>query len=141
MTIVDETSTDIKLDERGQPVVDENGDFSLVAEDECWKQDLGLEAETQEGELFYEDEEADNRYGFGLLDFHQAENDEFTETEIKQRIKKKLEKRQYLDPLKTKQEVSFDDGVYTDKVTIRKQNSNDEYNIELTTESVEVTEE
>lgn len=141
MTIVDEYSTDIKLDERGQPVVDESGDFSLVTGDECWKQDLKLETETEEGELFYEDEEAEKRYGFGLSDFIHAENDEFTETEIKQRVKTKLDKRQYLDPMKTNQEVSFKDGVYTDKVTIQKQNSNDEYNIELTTENVEVTEE
>ena len=45
MTIVDEYSTDIKLDEKGQPVVDESGDFSLVTGDECWKQDLKLETE------------------------------------------------------------------------------------------------
>ena len=52
MTIVGEDNTDIKLDANGQPVPDKNGDFATVSGDECWEQDLRLEAHTEEGELF-----------------------------------------------------------------------------------------
>jgi hypothetical protein len=138
MTIVGENNTDIRLDENGQPVPDKNGDFGTVSGDECWEQDLRLEAGTDEGELFYEDEDGDEAYGFGLTDFTHAENDEFTETEILQRIRGKLAKRTYLDPKKTSQELTYSDGVYSDSITVSKNDSSDEYNIELSTEEVEV---
>lgn len=138
MTIVGEDNTDIKLDANGQPVPDKNGDFATVSGDECWEQDLRLEAHTEEGELFYEDEDGDEAYGFGLLDFVHAENDEFTQTEIMQRVSGKLAKRTYLDLAKTTQEVTFRDGIYYDSVSISKNDSNDEYNMELSTEEVEV---
>lgn len=138
MNIVGEDNTDIMLDENGQPVVDENGDFKIVSGDDCWKQDLRLEALTGEGELFYEDADGDDAYGFGLVDFTHAENDEFTQTEIKQRVSGKLSKREYLDQMKTVQDITFENGVYIDNVTIQKQNENDEYNMELTTDDVEV---
>lgn len=138
MTIVGEDNTDIKLDANGQPVPDKNGDFATVSGDECWEQDLRLEAHTEEGELFYEDEDGDEAYGFGLLDFVHAENDEFAQTEIMQRVRGKLAKRTYLDLAKTTQEVTFRDGIYYDSVSISKNDSNDEYNMELSTEEVEV---
>ena len=138
MTIVGEDNTDIKLDANGQPVPDKNGDFATVSGDECWEQDLRLEAHTEEGELFYEDEDGDEAYGFGLLDFVHAENDEFTQTEIMQRVRGKLAKRTYLDLAKTTQEVTFRDGIYYDSVSISKNDSNDEYNMELSPEEVEV---
>lgn len=138
MTIVGEDNTDIKLDANGQPVPDKNGDFATVSGDECWEQDLRLEAHTEEGELFYEDEDGDEAYGFGLLDFVHAENDEFTQTEIMQRVRGKLAKRTYLDLAKTTQEVTYRDGVYYDSVSVSKNDHNDEYNIELSTEEVEV---
>lgn len=138
MMIVGEDNTDIRLDENGQPVPDKNGDFATVSGDECWEQDLRLETHTEEGELFYEDADGDESYGFGLSDFVHAENDEFTQTEIMQRVRGKLAKRTYLDPAKTTQEVTFRDGIYYDSVSISKNDSNDEYNMELSTEEVEV---
>lgn len=138
MTIVGEDNTDIKLDANGQPVPDKNGDFATVSGDECWEQDLRLEAATEEGELFYEDEDGDEAYGFGMLDFVHAENDEFTQTEIIQRVRGKLAKRTYLDLAKTTQEVTYSNGTYYDNVSVSKNDSNDEYNIELSTEEVEV---
>jgi hypothetical protein len=138
MTIVGVNNTDIRLDENGQPVPGRDGDFDTVSGDECWEQDLRLEAGTDEGELFYEDEDGDEAYGFGLTDFTHAENDEFTETEILQRIRGKLAKRTYLDPKKTSQELTYSDGVYSDSITVSKNDSSDEYNIELSTEEVEV---
>lgn len=137
MTIVGEENTDIRLDANGQPV-SENGDFAIVSGDECWEQDLRMEAGTEEGELFYEDSDGDEAYGFGLLDFAHAENDEFTKTEIMQRVRGKLAKRTYLDMAKLTQEVTYKNGIYYDNVAIAKNDANDEYNIELSTEEVEV---
>ncbi len=138
MTIVGENNTDIMLDANGQPVPDKRGDFSTVSGDGCWEQDLRLEAATGEGELFYEDEDGDEAYGFGMLDFVHAENNEFAQTEIMQRVRGKLAKRTYLDLAKAMQEVTYRNGVYYDSVSISKNDSNDEYNIELSTEEVEV---
>lgn len=138
MTIVGEDNTDIMLDENGQPVPDRNGDFDTVSGDECWKQDLRLEAYTEEGELFYENEDGDEAYGFGLLDFCHAENDEFTQTEIIQRVRGKVAKRTYLDSAKIIQEVTFKNGIYYDNVSVSKNDESEEYNMELSTEEVEV---
>lgn len=138
MTIVEEGYTDIKLDGNGQPVPDVKGDFATVSDDECWQQDLRLEAATEEGELFYEDEDGDEAYGFGLRDFIHAENDEFTMAEIRQRVRGKIAKRTYLDPAKLEQELTYKDGVYYDNVSVAKNDSSDEYNMELSTEEVEV---
>ena len=141
MTIVGENNTDIMLDANGQPVADSSGDFKTVTGDECWEQDLRLEALTEPGELFYEDENGDEAYGFGMLDFSHAENDEFTQKEIEQRIKNKLAKRKYLDQRKIRQKISYENGVFKDYVSVAKQDSADKYNVELTTEEVEVVSE
>ena len=140
MNIVGEYNTDIMLDANGQPVPDDNGDFRLVSGDECWHQDLRMEAQTEEGELFYEDEDGDEAYGFGMLDFVHAEDDDdgLTRMEILQRVSGKLAKREYIDQGKTIQNLEFHDGRITDEVTISKQNSDDAYNIELSTDEVEV---
>ena len=127
MSIIEEDDIDIKLDVNGQPVPSKSGDFDIVEGDECWKQDLRNEAATEEKELFYEDEDGDEAYGFGMTDFMHAEDDEFTRT--------------YLDRAKTFQNISFENGIYTDKVTVSKNNSKDEYNIELSTNDVEVVSE
>ena len=82
MTITGEHNTDILLDEKGQPVPDENGDFKILSDDECWRQDIMLETVTAEGELFYEDATGNERYGFGLTDFIHAEKNDFLEMEI-----------------------------------------------------------
>lgn len=138
MTIVGENNTDIMLDGNGQPVPDRNGDFATVSGDGCWQQDLRLEAATEEGELFYEDISGDGAYGFGMLDFAHAENDGFTQDEIMQRVRGKLEKRTYLDMAKTSQVITFRGGVFHDEIRVSKNDSNDEYNMELSTEEVEV---
>lgn len=138
MTMTGEDNTDIKIDQYGQPVVDENGDFATVSDDDCWKQDLWMESHTGEGELFYEDVDGDEAYGFGMTDFINAEDSDLTRTEISQRISGKLEKREYLDQGKTKQTVTHMDDTYACHVSVYKQDSNDEYNLDLTAEKVEV---
>ena len=75
------------------------------------------------------------------MDFSHAENDEFTQKEIEQRVKNKLSKRTYLDQRKTRQKISFENGVFRDYVAVSKQDAVDEYNVELTTEEVEVVSE
>lgn len=100
------------LDEDGQPVSDGNGDTALVSDDECWLQDIKNEAMTEEGELFYEDEEGDASYGWSLLDFMQGEYDDFTQMEIQQRIRSKMSKRDYIDAGSIQTTVNFDGHIY-----------------------------
>ena len=138
MNIVGLDDTDIMLDQDGQPVVAPDGDLATVSGDTCWKQDLRLEAHTDEGELFYEDEYDSEAYGFGLTDFVHMENDEFAQTELSQRIRGKLAKRTYLDPAKTTQEILFENGVYKNHITVAKNSESESYNIDLSTEEVEV---
>lgn len=138
MTIVMEDDTDLRIGQDGQPIAGADGDFDTVYGKECWEQDLRLECGTEEGELFYEDEDGDESYGFGLLDYAHAENDEFTQMEIQQRIRGKLSKRTYLDPGKTRIDTTYSDGIYRAKLSVSPNDSNDEYNMELSTEDVEV---
>ncbi len=143
MQIIDVEDEDIKLDDNGQPVF-ADGDFDIVSGDECWQQDLRNESLTEEGELFYEDEEDDEAYGFGMLDFVQAEDDDeaFLKTEIEQRIRGKLDKRIYIDGGTVQVEVmtAGRNGIETttkfsrlDDDTIYKLNTNtdDENNVEV----------
>ena len=69
MQLVGIDSADIKLDEKGQPVVGSDGDFELISGEKCFRQDLKNEILTEQAELFYEDEDEDDSYGFGLLEF------------------------------------------------------------------------
>ena len=49
-----------------------------------------------------------------------------------------MAKREYLDQRKTAQNISFDNGVFIDQISVAKQDSKEEYNIELSTNEVEV---
>lgn len=138
MQITGANDVDIMLDEDGQPVSDGNGDTSLVSGDECWLQDIRNEAVTEEGELFYEDEEGDASYGWSLLDFMQGEYDDFTQMEIQQRIRSKLSKRDCIDAGSIQTTVDFDGHTYHVKVVFRKNDSNKEYNISIESDGVEV---
>lgn len=113
MQVIETEDSDIMLDASGQPVASSGMDLAVVENDDCWKQDLKNEVLTEEGELFYEDEEEDDAYGFGLLEFLQQERDEgededsFLITEIRQRISAKLSKRKYIDASSIQTDVSF----------------------------------
>lgn len=136
MQITDTNDIDIMLDGNGQPVSDGNGDASLVEDDACWLQDLRNEAVTEEGELFYESEEGDASYGWGLLDFMQGEYDGFTRMEIQQRIRSKLSKRDYIDADSIQTEVDFDGHLY--HVTVTFQKNGNKYSISIEGNGVEV---
>lgn len=141
MNIVDDTCSDILLDKNGQPVIDSNGDFTIVSGNDCWKQDLRLETETEQGELFYETADGADAYGFGMSDFSNAEYDDLTVMEIEQRVRDKLSKRTYIDSRTIKQNVTYENGQYVNQATFSIQDSRAEYNIELSSEKVEVNEE
>ena len=138
MQMVGENDVDIALGADGQLLVDSNGDAALVAEDECWLQDLKNEILTEEAELFYEDSDGDNRYGFGLLDLMQAEQDEFAEMELVQRIEDKLAKREYIDATSINTEVVFTDGKCYIRVTFTKVDESMEHHIDIESDGAEV---
>lgn len=138
MRIISENEVDILLNENGQPVPDGNGDLTLVSGDECWLQDIKNEALTQEGELFYEDEDGNDSYGWGFLDFLQAEGDEFLLQEIKQRIRAKMAKRDYIDAASIHTEISFDGRLCHIDISFKRVDNDQEYNIGIETDGVEV---
>lgn len=138
MQIVGEYDTDIMMDEAGQPVAAEKGDADIVSEDACWLQDLKNEALTEEGELFYEDEDGRDSYGWGLLEFLQAEIDEFCQLEIQQRIRSKLTKREYIDAASIKADIQYDGHQYRIRISFRRNDSSQEYNIDIECDGVEV---
>lgn len=106
MRLTGTDDTDIMLDANGQPVTDTSGAPQLVTGKECWLQDIRCEMLTEEGELFHEDEEGKEAYGYGLLEFLNAETDIFEE--IRARIFEKLSKRTYIDESSISVEVSED---------------------------------
>ncbi len=138
MQIMGADDVDLMLDKDGQPVSDENGDTALVSDAECWLQDIKNEAITEERELFYENEEGDAGYGWGLLDFMQGEYDDFTKMEIQQRIRSKMSKRDYIDAGSIQTTVDFDGHLYHIRVAFRKNDSSNEYNIDIESNGVEV---
>lgn len=138
MQITGDNDTDMMLDEHGQPVADGSRDAALVSGEECWLQDIKNEAMTEEGELFYEDEDGNESYGWSLLDFMQGEYDDFTQMEIQQRICSKLSKRDYIDVGSIQTNVNFDGHVYHISVSFRRKDSNILYNIDIDSNGVEV---
>lgn len=138
MQVVGENDVDIRLDADGQPVAVEDGESDIVSDDECWLQDLKNEAMCEEGELFYEDQEGGESYGWGLLDFLQGEYDEFAEMEIQQRIRSKLAKRPYIDSGSVQITVRFDGHRYNVIVRFKRTDRNKEYTIGIESNGVEV---
>jgi hypothetical protein len=141
MMLVDLESDDIKLDERGQPVISNDGDFALVSGEKCFLQDLRNEILTEQAELFYEDEDEDDSYGFGLLEFKNETYSEFLGLEIERRIKEKLKKREEIDPASISTElIQAGDKI---KITIhfKLKETDEEYDAEISENRVEVVKE
>ena len=131
MQMVTEEDVDLMLDVDGQPTAGTDGQSELA-------EDLKNEALTEEGELFYEDEEGNGSYGFGMLDFGQEEFDEFTKLEIQQRIRSKMSKRSYIDAASINIDVSFEGHSYKARVTFKRNDSNTVYGISIESDGVEV---
>lgn len=124
---------DILMDAKGQPMLEQTGEFAIIEGIDCWFQDIKNEAITQEGELFY-----DSSYGWSMLDFTQMEHNELTELEIQNRIKEKLSKRKEIDERTITSEVQYDGRTYNIFVQFKFYNSDVEYNLELAVDGVEV---
>lgn len=78
---------DIRLNGEWQLTPAASGDAPLTDDTEGLLQTIRTEAITQEGELFY-----DTDFGWSLLDFLHARENELVKIEIESRIKKKLAK-------------------------------------------------
>ena len=98
MELVGLDYADIRIDADGQPIASDNGDFSVVQDTECWLQDIRNEMVTAEGELFYEDQDDTESYGYSLVDFihRQFDDDDDEMAEIRERFKINLEKGKIL---------------------------------------------
>lgn len=76
---------DIKLNDEWQLTSAASGDAPVTDDDGGLLQTLQIEALTQEGELFYDED-----FGWSLLDFVHAEESDLVKIEIDGRIRKKL---------------------------------------------------
>lgn len=88
-----ESMIDIMLDENMELVAAATGDVPLVGNENSLLQELRIEAQTQQGELFY-----DETFGWSLLDFVQAEDSALVRTEITARIRSRLSRYTQIDP-------------------------------------------
>jgi hypothetical protein len=84
---------DIMIDGEGNFVSAPDGDMEIVYGYSCLVQEIKNEMMTQPGELFY-----DENYGFGLLDFIQAQDTEINRLELTQRIRIKIAEKEFVDP-------------------------------------------
>lgn len=118
--------TDIKLDNNWQLTSAANGDAPLASDKECIIQDIRLEALSQEGELFYDED-----WGWSLLDFMQVQDDELERIEIEQRIRTKLSRREEIDNETIKIGLSFQDDKMTVKTTFKFIDDSKQYDLEV----------
>lgn len=127
MRLASTGDTDIRLDSRGQPMADNDGEPQLVTGMDCWMQDIWLEMLTEEGEILHEDEEGRFAYGYGLREFLNAEYDEETKAEVEARIREKLTKREYIE--ENSIQVAFSqgqEGIWAAHVTFAPELDDDE---------------
>lgn len=85
--------TDIRLTDDWQQTQAASGDSPLCSGIDCLRQNIAIEAATQPGDLFY-----DASFGWGLYDFINADDDDLTRLEIKQRVRNGLLKRDTIVP-------------------------------------------
>lgn len=100
---------------------------------DCFLQDIRLEAITQPGELFYDEE-----WGWGLLEFIQAEDDEMTRLEIGERIKEKLRRRSEIKADTVTTEFLFSEDILQILVRFQFSGSEEEQQIEVAIDRVRV---
>lgn len=88
-----ESMIDVMLDENLELVAAATGDVPLAGNENSLLQELRMEAQTQQGELFY-----DETFGWSLLDFVQTEDSALVRTEITARIRSRLSRYTQIDP-------------------------------------------
>lgn len=140
MRLTGQEDTDIALDEFGQPLVDQKGNCVLVSGSACWKQDIFLEALTEEGELMHEDEEGRWSFGFGMTMLLNQETGDDPDEEIRARIREKLTKREFIDDNSIKIDIEDTDGRGNNNIRISFQeiDGKDEVNIDMRIDGTEV---
>ena len=112
--MTDLTDTDIRLDDRWQLTQAADGDAPLCSGLDCLYQNIILEALTQPGDLFY-----DQDFGWGLYDFIQSEDSELTRLELTQRVRTKLQKREVILPGSITVEIDRDGDTFLLGCTFR----------------------
>ena len=98
--------TDIRLNDEWHLTQASTGDAPVCSGLDCFLQDIRLEAITQPGELFYNSE-----WGWGLLEFLQAEDDDLTRLEISERVKDKLRRRKEIRAETITVTILFEDDI------------------------------
>lgn len=96
--------TDIRLDDEWQLTQAADGDAPICSGLDCLYQSIALEAVTQRGDVFY-----DQDFGWGLYDFIQEDDTELNRLEIMQRARLGLQKREVILPDSIKISVDFDE--------------------------------
>lgn len=98
---------DVRLDDNWQLTQAADGDAPVCSDLDCFMQNIAAEAVTQEGDLFY-----DPDFGWSLCDYIQSENTELTRLEIAERVKRKLQKREFIAPGSVDVSVQWEDDVF-----------------------------
>ncbi|WP_032122048.1 hypothetical protein [Clostridium amazonitimonense] len=124
---------DIKLDMDWQLTPAANGDALLTSGIECVLQDIQCEALSQEGELFYDEE-----WGWSLLDFVQAQDEELTRVEMRQRIETKLSRRPEIDVESIEVSINFQSDKLLISVAFKFADSPEKYELNFTLDRVKV---
>lgn len=99
--------SDIRLDSAWQLTQAADGDAPLCSGLDCLYQNIVLEALTQPGDLFYDDE-----FGWGLYDFIQSEDSELTRLEISQRVQSRLRRREVILPETIRVKVDYGNDTF-----------------------------
>lgn len=108
------SDTDLRLSEEWDLTAAGNGDVPTCSDLECFAQDIRLEAVTQPGELFY-----DQEWGWGLAEFLQAEDEPLLRLEITQRIRRKLARRPEIDQASIAIAISFQADILSIRISFR----------------------
>lgn len=111
-----------------------NGDCMIASGKESLIQDIKLEIQTNEGELFF-----DESYGFSLVDFlHREPEDEFLKLEIKKRFQEKLAKREEIDQNKIEVTVESNDTTILIHLVFQMKESEETIRLDTVLSSVDV---
>lgn len=125
--------TDIRLDADWQLTQAADGDAPLCSALDCLYQNIILEALTQPGDLFYDEE-----FGWGLYDFLQSEDSELVRLEIAQRVKGKLEKREVILPGSVSVQIDYMEDTFRLRCGFRFTDEDTDRNLSVTIDPVSV---
>ena len=106
--------TDIRLTNDGGLTRAADGDAPICSDYDCIYQNIVLEAQTQPGDLFY-----DQSFGWGLYDFIQSEDDELVRIELTQRARVGLQKREVILPETVRISLDHDEDVFRLRCSFR----------------------